>query len=87
MDVNFELIDKNLITCWEHYKDYRFEFRRNHYEEEIEDDFIDWCINNLYYCENCGNILVKDDECTRLYEPLNSDNVCDYCIEEGGYYD
>ena len=86
--MNFEVTVDNVQTCWKYYEDYMEEYRKNHYSDDTNyDEFINWCANELYKCPACGSILLKDEECTRLNEPFNSDAVCDYCIDEAGYYD
>jgi len=84
--MNIEIIDKNLKDCWEYYKDYLEKFRKTHYSDAIHKDFIEWCEEELYQCPNCGMVVIKDEQ-MRLYDDYNCDNVCDDCIEEGGYYD
>lgn len=86
MNANYEIVDRNLKECWDYYKEYREEFRKNNYSDKEPQDFLDWCYEELYECPNCGEIVLKDDQ-TRMCDPLNADNVCDDCIENGGYYE
>lgn len=86
MNVNYEIVDRNLKECWDYYKEYREEFRKNNYSDKEPQDFLDWCYEELYECHNCGEIVLKDEQ-TRMCDPLNPDNVCDDCIENGGYYE
>lgn len=86
MNANYEIVDRNLKECWEYYKEYREEFRKNNYSDKEPQDFLDWCYEELYECPNCGEIVLKDDQ-TRMCDPFNADNVCDDCIENGGYYE
>ena len=81
-----DIIDKNLKECWELYKDYLEEFRKRNYSDAIPEDFVEWCEDELYDCPNCGQVVIKDNQ-ERLNDDLNSDKVCDDCIECGGYYD
>ena len=48
-------------------------------EEEIEEE-------ELYECPNCGE-LKTEDELELLHETFNTDEVCDDCILECGYYE
>ena len=84
--MNFDSIDRNLKECWELYKEYLEEFRKTHYSDAIPMDFVDYCSDELYECPNCGEIVIKDDQ-EKLYYDFNSDDVCDDCIECGGYYE
>lgn len=86
MDVTFDIINKYHQECWSYYKNYYKEFKEENYSDIQPQDFLDWCEENLWYCKNCETIVLKDDQ-TRLYDHLNPDNVCDGCIEIGGYYD
>lgn len=86
MNANYEIVGKNLKECWEYYKEYRETFRKNNYSDIEPQDFLDWCYEELYECPNCGCIVLKDEQ-TRMCDPFNSDNVCDDCIENGGYYE
>ena len=84
----FEVTTANVVQCWKCYEHYMEEYRKTHYSDDKNyDEFVSWCENELYECPGCGRILIKDEECTRLFEPFNSDDVCDYCIYEAGYYD
>ena len=77
----------NVKECWELYEIYMEEYRKTHYSDDINyDDFVDWCENELYQCPSCGNVVLKDEQ-TQMCKPYNSDNVCDDCIENGGYYE
>lgn len=86
MNANFDIVDKNLKECWEYYKEYRDNFIKTHYSNAEVQDFLDWCYEELYQCPNCECVVLKDDQ-LRMHEPLNPDNVCDDCIENGGYYE
>lgn len=85
MNVNFDIICRNLKECWEYYMDYRKYFIQRYYSDNEPQDFLDWCYEELYECPNCGCIVLKDEQ-TRMHDPLNPDNVCDDCIETGDYY-
>ena len=84
--MNIDIIDKNLKECWELYRDYLEEFRKRNYSDATPMDFVEYCEEELYQCPNCYTIVVKDNQ-TRLNDDLNPDNVCDWCIEEDGYYE
>lgn len=86
MNANYEIVNMNLNECWEYYKEYREEFIKENYSDVEPQDFLEWCYEELYECPNCYQVVKKDNQ-TRMHEPLNPDNVCDYCIEEGGYYE
>lgn len=86
MNANFEIVNENLKECWEYYCDYRKYFVKRYYSDKEPQDFLDWCYEELYQCPNCGNVVLKDDQ-TQMCNPGNCDNVCDDCIENGGYYD
>jgi hypothetical protein len=86
MNANLEIVNKNLKECWEYYMDYRKYFIQRYYSDVQPQDFLDWCYEELYECPNCGQIVLKDEQ-THMHEPTNSDNVCDDCIENGGYYE
>lgn len=86
MNANYEIVDRNLKECWEYYKEYRENFFKENYSDTKIQDFLDWCYDNLYECPNCGDIVLLDEQ-TRMCDPLNPDNVCDDCIENGGYYE
>ena len=86
MDVNYEIVNENLQECWEYYYEYRENFFKENYSDTKIQDFLDWCFDNLYQCPNCGDIVLKDEQ-SRLWDQLNADNVCDDCIECGGYYE
>ena len=86
MNANFEVVKKNLKECWEYYLDYREHFIKRYYSDVEPKDFLEWCYEELYQCPNCDCVVLKDDQ-LRMHEPLNPDNVCDDCIENGGYYD
>ena len=85
MNVNYEIICKNLYSCWKYYEEYYQKFKIKNYSDINPQDFIEWCYEELYECPNCGDIVLKDEQ-TRMHEPLNPDNVCDDCIENGDYY-
>ena len=82
MEVNIN----NVKDCWELYEAYKEEFRKENYSDASYDDFENWCLNELYECPNCGEIVLKDEQ-LHLNEPYNCDNVCDECIEVNGYYE
>lgn len=82
MEVNIN----NVKDCWELYEAYKEEFRKENYSDASYDDFENWCLNELYECPNCGEIVLKDEQ-SHLNEPYNCDNVCDECIEVNGYYE
>ena len=86
MNANFDIVNKNLKECWEYYKEYRETFRKNNYSDREPQDFLEWCYEELYECPNCSCVVLKDEQ-LRMHEPLNPDNVCDDCIENGGYYE
>ena len=82
--IEFEEIDNNLKECWEFYKDYVEDFKKNHYSDEIPEDFISWCEDNLTICPSCREVVLQDDIPTNAY---NCDEVCEYCIRQSGYYE
>lgn len=82
--ISFEEIDDNLQECWEFYKDYVEDFKKNHYSDEIPEDFISWCEDNLTICPACCEIVLQDDIPINAY---NCDEVCEYCIRQSGYYE
>jgi len=85
--MNVKVNIDNVKECWGYYETYMEEYRKTHYSDDTNyDEFVDWCYENLYQCPNCDCIVLKDDQ-TRMYDPFNSDNVCDDCIENGGYYE
>ena len=86
MNANFDIVNKNLKECWSYYAEYRETFRKNNYSDREPQDFLDWCYEELYECPNCNCVVLKDEQ-TRMCDPLNPDNVCDDCIENGGYYE
>lgn len=86
MNANFEIVNKNLQECWDYYMDYRNYFKKIFYSDKEPKDFLEWCYEELYECPNCGYVVLKDDQ-TNMHEPWNADNVCDDCIENGGYYE
>lgn len=85
-NMTFDLIDENLKECWGLYKEYLEEFRKNNYSDAKADDFIDWCMNSLYKCPDCGEIVLLDWQ-AHLFETYNTDCVCDDCLEANGYYE
>ena len=86
MNASYEVVNRHLKDCWSYYKDYRKYFITKYYSDAQPQDFLDWCYEELYECPNCGEVVLKDEQ-THMHEPLNSDNVCDWCIEEGDYYE
>jgi len=82
--MTMELIDRNLKECWELYTEYLEQFKKEHYSNQKPMDFVDFCENELTICPNCGEVVLKDDI---DISPLNCDEVCVYCINEGGYYE
>ena len=82
--IEFEEIDNNLKECWEFYKDYVKKKKKNHYSDEIPEDFISWCEDNLTICPACREVVLQDDI---DLSPLNCDEVCIYCIRENGHYE
>lgn len=76
----------NVVECWKLYEEYVKEFKQEHYSDVSYDGFVEWCESELFECPNCGIIQKKDDN-YHLGEPLNSDDICDDCIENGGYYE
>lgn len=86
MNANYEIVKKNLKECWSYYVEYREKFRKENYSDAEAQDFLDWCYEELYECPCCKEVVLKDEQ-TRMFDPFNSDNVCDGCIEDGGYYE
>lgn len=80
--ISFEKIDNNLKECWEFYKDYVEDFKKNHYSDEIPEDFISWCEDNLTICPGCSEIVLQDDI---TLDTFNTDEVCETCIENDYY--
>ena len=86
MEVDFNIIDKNLDECWSFYKDYLNECKKKYFSDYKAADFIVWCEEELWLCPNCHEVVVKDDQ-GKLWNDSNTDHVCDACIEELGYYE
>lgn len=55
-------------------------------QEEIL-NIIKQCEEDIEYyeCPNCGYEVIEQEQ-ELLYEPWNTDEVCDYCIRELDYY-
>ena len=79
--------ENNVIECYKYYVEYKENERKhNKYCKEASyDDFVDWSLNNLYQCPNCKEIVLEDEQ-EWLNDPINSDHVCDDCIEIREYY-
>lgn len=82
MNVNYDIVNDNLQECWEYYKEYRKYFIQRYYSDNEPQDFLKWCFEELYQCPNCEAIVLKDEQ-SWLNHPLNSENVCDECMEDG----
>ena len=76
----------NVKECWELYEQYIEEFQKEHYSDVSYDEFVNWCENELGECPSCGQIVWKDEQ-EHLLDELNTDQVCDDCIESCGYYE
>ena len=83
-EISIEVISENLQKCWDEYTYYVEKFKKENYSDQKPMDFVDFCENELTICSNCGEVVLKDEIPNNAY---NSDNVCEYCINEGGYYE
>lgn len=83
---DFEVTKDNIKECYEYYEAYKEEFNKTHYSDAVCEEFIAWSEENLMKCPNCGEIVLKDEQ-EHLYQAYNSDNVCDWCIENLEYYE
>lgn len=77
-----ETIGENLQKCWDEYTYYVEKFRKEHYSNQKPMDFVEWCECELVICPVCEQVVLKDEISD---SPLNTDNVCQYCKEDGYY--
>lgn len=83
-EISIEVISENLQKCWDEYTCYVEKFKKENYSNKEPMDFVKWCECELTICSNCGEVVLKDEISD---SPLNTDNVCENCINEGGYYE
>ena len=79
---NFEVNVHNVKECWNLYEEYLKEYKSDHYSDDTNyEEFVNWCEENLMECPNCEAVVFKDEQ-SWLGHPLNTENVCDDCMED-----
>lgn len=74
---------KQLETAWRFYQKMQIHVGDTHCPL-CECDFDD---NDLFVCEECGELLPKDEKCTEHYDYDICKECCDKCREEKAYWE